>query len=89
MNKYVAGEMETTYAAHFLAANEADPMRHPRLTCDEAPEEPPTTTKEKIFKIQCNISSSTNYMHTGIMDVRTSPVDLVSEIPIIWSISES
>ncbi|KAG8950994.1 deubiquitinating enzyme [Tulasnella sp. 424] len=38
------------------------------LKCDEAPDEPPTTTREKILKLQCNISSSTNYMHAGIME---------------------
>lgn len=37
------------------------------LKCDEAPDEPPTTTKEKILKLQCNIDSNTNYMHAGIM----------------------
>ncbi|KAG8999115.1 deubiquitinating enzyme [Tulasnella sp. 427] len=38
------------------------------LQCDEAPDEAPTTTREKILKLQCNIGQSTNYMHTGIMD---------------------
>ncbi|KAG8895965.1 deubiquitinating enzyme, partial [Tulasnella sp. 417] len=37
------------------------------LKCEEAPDEPPTTTREKILKLQCNIDSSTNYLHTGIM----------------------
>ncbi|KAG9044628.1 deubiquitinating enzyme [Tulasnella sp. UAMH 9824] len=37
------------------------------LKCDEAPDEPPTTTRETILKLQCNIDSNTNYMHTGIM----------------------
>lgn len=40
------------------------------LKCDEAPVEAPTVAQEKILKLQCNISATTNYMHTGIMDVR-------------------
>jgi hypothetical protein len=40
-----------------------------RLKCDEAPEEPSTVTIEKVLKIECNISATTNYMHTGIKDV--------------------
>ncbi|GJJ09334.1 hypothetical protein Clacol_003556 [Clathrus columnatus] len=35
--------------------------------CVEAPEEPPTTMKEKITKVTCNISKDTNFMHSGIM----------------------
>ncbi|KAK7688677.1 hypothetical protein QCA50_008215 [Cerrena zonata] len=38
------------------------------LKCDEAPEEPPTITTEKVLKIECNISITTNYMLSGIMD---------------------
>lgn len=40
-----------------------------RFKCDEAPEEPSTVTVEKVLKIECNISATTNYMHTGIKDV--------------------
>ena len=40
-----------------------------RLKCDESPEEPSTVTVERVLKIECNITISTNYMHTGIMDV--------------------
>ena len=40
-----------------------------RLKCDEAPEEPPSITSEKVLKIACNITITTNYMHTGIADV--------------------
>lgn len=43
------------------------------LTCDEAPEEPSSMAKEKIMKLQCNISGTTNYVHTGIKDVRVVP----------------
>ncbi|KAH7882689.1 hypothetical protein F5I97DRAFT_301459 [Phlebopus sp. FC_14] len=45
------------------------------LKCDEAPEEPPTVTFERVIKIDCNISISTNYMHTGIMDALTSKLE--------------
>jgi ubiquitin carboxyl-terminal hydrolase 14 len=38
------------------------------LKCDESPEEPSTVTIERVLKIECNITISTNYMHTGIMD---------------------
>ena len=48
-------------------------MSSPRLKCDEAPEEPATITTERVLKIECNITVSTNYMHTGIMDVSISP----------------
>lgn len=42
-----------------------------RLKCEEAPDELPTTMKEKITKIACNISKDTNFMHSGIMSVRS------------------
>ncbi|THG95150.1 hypothetical protein EW026_g6448 [Hermanssonia centrifuga] len=38
------------------------------LKCDEAPEEPPSVTVEKVLKVECNIGPTTNYMHSGIMD---------------------
>jgi ubiquitin carboxyl-terminal hydrolase 14 len=41
-----------------------------RLTCDEAPEEPASISTEQVLKIECNINISTNYMVTGIMNVR-------------------
>jgi ubiquitin carboxyl-terminal hydrolase 14 len=41
-----------------------------RLKCDEAPEEEPTVTVDKVLKIECNISITTNYMASGIADVR-------------------
>lgn len=47
-------------------------VRSNRLKCDEAPDEPPSVMTEDVLKIECNISISTNYMHTGIMDVRLS-----------------
>ncbi len=41
-----------------------------RLTCDEAPEEPSSVSTEQVLKIECNITISTNYMLSGIMNVR-------------------
>ena len=41
-----------------------------RLRCDEAPDEPPSVSFEKVLKIECNISITTNYMLQGIKDVR-------------------
>ncbi|KAL7412300.1 hypothetical protein BDY24DRAFT_393930 [Mrakia frigida] len=38
------------------------------LKCDEAPEEATTVLTEKISKLDCNISVTTNYLYTGIMD---------------------
>ncbi|KAG9078282.1 deubiquitinating enzyme [Ceratobasidium sp. UAMH 11750] len=35
----------------------------------EDPEEPEKVTTEGMLKINCNITASTNYMHTGIKDV--------------------
>ncbi|KIK95193.1 hypothetical protein PAXRUDRAFT_779329 [Paxillus rubicundulus Ve08.2h10] len=42
------------------------------LKCDESPEEPPTITSERVLKLVCNISISTNYMHTGILETLNS-----------------
>jgi len=42
----------------------------PRLRCDEAPEEPVSVSSEQVLKIECNISITTNFMLTGIMNVR-------------------
>ncbi|KIL65371.1 hypothetical protein M378DRAFT_186464 [Amanita muscaria Koide BX008] len=36
------------------------------LTCDESPDEPPSITREEVLKIECNISTTTNYMLPGI-----------------------
>lgn len=38
------------------------------LTCDEAPEEPPTTKVDRVLKLDCNISIETNHLMTGIKD---------------------
>lgn len=42
-----------------------------RLTCDESPTESPSITTEQVLKIECNISITTNFMLTGIMNVCT------------------
>jgi len=39
------------------------------LSCDEAPEEPPTTAHEAVLKVECNINASTNFMAQGILSV--------------------
>lgn len=41
-----------------------------RLKCVEAPDEEPTVLKEPFLEIKCNISSTTNYMTSGITEVR-------------------
>ncbi|KAJ4480924.1 hypothetical protein J3R30DRAFT_3462421 [Lentinula aciculospora] len=48
------------------------------LSSTEAPEEPPTVSNEKIMKIECNINSQTNYMHSGIMSALTSVISKTS-----------
>ena len=39
------------------------------LICDEAPEEPTMTSTEETLKLQCDITTMTDCMATGIMDV--------------------
>lgn len=41
------------------------------LQCPEAPDEPVSTSKERVLKLECNINISTNYMVTGILEVRS------------------
>ncbi|KAL5479043.1 UBP6 [Sanghuangporus weigelae] len=48
------------------------------LKCDEAPEEEPTISFEKVLKLECNISTTTNYMHTGIMDALDQKIEKFS-----------
>ncbi|KAH9943858.1 cysteine proteinase [Amylocystis lapponica] len=53
-------------SARFVDQYMTGEMRR-ELKCDEAPEEPVTVSAEKVLKIECNISVSTNYMLSGIM----------------------
>jgi len=46
--------------------------------CTEAPDEPPTISKEKWLELKCNISISTNYMLTGIQDGLKQPLEKTS-----------
>ncbi|KAI0076894.1 cysteine proteinase [Panus rudis PR-1116 ss-1] len=45
------------------------------LKCDEAPEEPASVTTEKVLKVECNISITTNYMLSGIMDALEGKIE--------------
>ncbi|KAG9310870.1 hypothetical protein JVU11DRAFT_8725 [Chiua virens] len=55
---------------------------------DEAPEEPSAVTTERVLKIECNITISTNYMHTGIMDVSiSSGTDGCQPDPLLQSLN--
>jgi ubiquitin carboxyl-terminal hydrolase 14 len=45
------------------------------LTCDESPDEPPSVTKEQVLKVECNITSATNYMLSGIMSSLDAKVE--------------
>ncbi|CAA7262071.1 unnamed protein product [Cyclocybe aegerita] len=38
------------------------------LKCDEAPEEPATISSEPVLKVECNITITTNFMLSGIMN---------------------
>jgi hypothetical protein len=39
------------------------------MKCEDAPEEPVQVSSQKALNIDCNISATTNFMHTGISDV--------------------
>lgn len=56
----------------WMYSADADAGVYDRLKCDEAQDEPPTVSVERVLKIECNISGTTNFMHTGIMDVRAA-----------------
>jgi hypothetical protein len=49
----------------------------PRLKCDEAPEEEPSIQSEKSFKVDCNITGTTNFMHSGILSVSPIFISLI------------
>ena len=55
------------------------------LTCDEAPEEPATVSTEQVLKIECNISITTNFMLTGIMNVRSASFFPGFPLPFYYS----
>ena len=44
-----------------------------RLSSPEAPDEPPTVSEENVLKVECNITSTTNFMLSGIMEVCLPP----------------
>ena len=50
-----------------------------RLKCDEAADEPASVSAQNVLKIECNIDSSTNYMHTGIMGVSASSLSMTTK----------
>ncbi|KII90142.1 hypothetical protein PLICRDRAFT_159510 [Plicaturopsis crispa FD-325 SS-3] len=45
------------------------------LKCDETTEEQPSVTFEKVLKIECNISITTNFMLSGIKDALDQKVE--------------
>ncbi|KAI0092342.1 cysteine proteinase [Irpex rosettiformis] len=49
--------------------------RELKCTDPEAAAEPPSITSEKVLKIECNITISTNYMHTGILDALNGTIE--------------
>ncbi|KAF8335818.1 uncharacterized protein EI90DRAFT_2969410 [Cantharellus anzutake] len=46
--------------------------------CDEAPDEPPTILKERILKLDCPITISTNYLQAGISDALDQKIEKTS-----------
>jgi len=56
----------TSPGKKFIEAYMMGRMRR-ELRCDEAPDEMATTSTENVLKIECNISGTTNFMHSGIM----------------------
>ncbi|RDB23339.1 Ubiquitin carboxyl-terminal hydrolase 6 [Hypsizygus marmoreus] len=63
----VAGAEATATTKKFVEQYLMGEMRR-ELSCDEAPEEAHSITHENILKIECNITASTNYMLTGILN---------------------
>jgi len=61
------GASSSEPTAHFVEQYLAGQMSK-TLTCDDAPDEPPTHTVERIFKLDCNITINTNFMMSGILD---------------------
>lgn len=48
------------------------------LTCDESPDEPPTIIKERILKLDCPITISTNYLEPGISEALDVKIEKTS-----------
>ncbi|KAL5525365.1 UBP6 [Sanghuangporus sanghuang] len=68
-----AGDSRKQFVEQYMMAE----MRR-ELRCDEAPAEEPTISFEKVLKLECNISATTNYMHTGIMDALDQKIEKIS-----------
>ena len=70
VDQYMTGTMSTESALLLKAFDVSD------LTCRtksvEAPDEPPVTVSEPFVELKCNISADTNFLSTGIKDVRSS-----------------
>ncbi|KAL4065479.1 hypothetical protein V8B97DRAFT_2010451 [Scleroderma yunnanense] len=45
------------------------------LKCDEAEDEPSTVSVERVLKVECNISNTTNFMQSGITDALNQKVE--------------
>jgi ubiquitin carboxyl-terminal hydrolase 14 len=68
VEQYMMGEMRTVYASlsSFLFPMLILAFSQKSV---EDPEEPDKVTTEGMLKINCNITSATNYMHNGIKAV--------------------
>lgn len=46
-----------------------DPADNASRSSSEAPNEPSSSSKDTVLKLECNISVSTNFLLSGILDV--------------------
>lgn len=61
------GSQQSSAASNFVEQYMTGRMAITR-SCPEAPDEPPTTSSDNFRVLQCNISSTTNEMMSGILD---------------------
>lgn len=48
------------------------------MKCEEAPEEEPTMSYDPFLKLECNISATTNFLHTGILSSLDQEIEKTS-----------
>ena len=66
IDKYMGVELSKTYVDGLCPGRTS---ADDRLTCAETDAEPSTTSAEQVLKLECNISISTNFLASGILDV--------------------
>lgn len=53
-------------------------FKTPRMRCEESPDEEPTISYDPFLKLECNITSTTNFLHTGIMEALDQEIEKTS-----------